>query len=110
MGSWNWEAIAVALAIVAAWSGLLISVIRWFLSQYFKRIEASFNDVKDSIEKNTKDVHRIDIDIANLRTNMHAEFVRREDAIRQEVVVGAKLDALAAKIDTLNERTATRGS
>ena len=35
---------------------------------------------------------------------MPVHYVRREDAIRSETVINAKLDALAAKIDLVADR------
>ncbi len=51
-------------------------------------------------------MHRIDKDILTLRLELARDYVRREDAIREQVVINAKLDALNAKIDTMNARSA----
>jgi len=37
-------------------------------------------------------------------TQNGSDYVRREDAIRAETVINAKLDALAVKIDAVAER------
>jgi biopolymer transport protein ExbB/TolQ len=47
-------------------------------------------------------------DLLRLRAELPVHYVRREDAIRSETVINAKLDALATKIDLVAERV-TRG-
>jgi hypothetical protein len=44
-------------------------------------------------------------EILKLKADLPLNYVRKEDAIRQETVINAKLDTLAAKIDGLLRRT-----
>lgn len=105
MNQISWEAVGVVLSVVGAWSALLLGVIRWFLNGYFKSINERFDLLSQALTGHAKEIHRIDKDVLTLRTEMHAEFVRREDAIRQEVVINAKLDSLAAKLENLTLRS-----
>lgn len=101
----SWEAVGIVLGIVGAWSALLLAIIRWLLNGYFKSINDQFETLSKALTGHSTEIHRIDKDVLTLRTEMHAEFVRREDAIRQEVVINAKLDSLAAKFDNLTLRS-----
>lgn len=47
---------------------------------------------------------RVDRDLLTLRAELPEKYVRREDAIRSETVINAKLDSLAAKIDLVASR------
>lgn len=51
---------------------------------------------------------RLERELLELRADLPVEYVRREDHIRYETVVNAKLDALAAKIDLLSARQQER--
>ncbi len=113
----SWEVVAILTTIVLAWSGLLVGVIKWLLNTYQrnleKAIELGADDAKtrhdrltDTLQKQAGELHRLDKEILGLRAELPDKFVRREDAIREQVVINAKLDALAAKIDVL----ATRGN
>jgi hypothetical protein len=43
----------------------------------------------------------VERELLQLKADLPIQYMRREDAIRQEVVIHAKLDALAVKIDAL---------
>lgn len=100
-----WPLISVIASIVVAWSGLLLGVIKWFLANYFKDVKAKFADLSQAIGRQTGETHRLDMEILKLRGEVHSDFVRRDDAIREQVVINAKLDALAAKIENLSMRS-----
>ena len=99
------EFLTIAGFIVAVWSALLLGIIKWFLANYFKDVKAKFAELSAAIGKQTGDTHRLDMEILKLRGEMHADFVRREDDIRKEVVIYSKLDALAGKIENLKLRS-----
>jgi len=101
----SWQAVGIVLSIVVAWSTLLLGVIKWLLNGHFRGIKERFDSFSETLTGQATEIHRIDRDVLMLRTEMHAEFVRREDAIRQEVVINAKLDALASKIENLTLRS-----
>lgn len=105
----DWTAIGIILTVVGAWSALLLGVIAWFIKRSFNGIDARFDSLGETMGKQASEISRIDRDLRDLRTEMHAEFVRRDDSIRQEVVINAKLDALGSKIENLQLRTARHG-
>lgn len=101
----SWEAASIVATLFVGWSALLLGVIKWLLNGHFKSIKDRFDLFSQTLAGQASEIHRIDKDVLTLRTEMHAEFVRREDAIRQEVVINAKLDSLAAKFDNLTLRS-----
>lgn len=116
--SWK-EILGLALALLGAWSGLLIGIIKWFLANYHKGLKEKFKGLSDQIAANSQEsakrsettnnvirqqeeeLRRVDREVLNLRIELSEKFVRREDAIREQVVINAKLDALAAKLDNV---------
>lgn len=107
----------VGLLIAGAWALLkvVLSQLKRGLSERFAvleaaRAEASANwqatferTVRDH-EAEAKQWRRVESDLNALRIELPKEYVRREDHIRFETVINAKLDTLAARIDLLVER------
>lgn len=107
MAQLPWELVGIIIAIVGAWSALLIGVIKWFLNRNQDDLKEQLTALKTSIDGHRDEVHRIDKDILTLRLELARDYVRREDAIREQVVINAKLDALNAKIDGLRRAYAS---
>ena len=76
--STNWQFVLFLAGLIAVWSLIIIATLRW---------------IQD------KSTRRLEIDFLKFLATLPIEYVRREDAIRQEVVTYAKLDALYAKMD-----------
>lgn len=87
--------------LVAGWSALLLGIIRWFLIRDRQHIDNKFTDLGNKLQDQTAEVTRIDREILILRAELPNQYVRREDAIRNETVVTAKLDSLGSKIEQL---------
>lgn len=64
------------------------------LNEKFSRLEESIKHEGDGWRK-------VERELLQLKADLPVHYVRKEDAIRQEVVIHAKLDALAEKIDAL---------
>lgn len=102
MSSIPWDAAALIAGAVGTWSAALIAIIKWFLNRYHEDTKDRFRRLGEQIAGQTAELHRIDKEILGLRAEMLRDYVRREDSIREQVVINAKLDAVAAKVDTLS--------
>lgn len=114
-----WEVVKAVSPLFVAWSGFLIGILKWFLAAYHKGLKEKFQGLSEQITSNNSDsarrneltnsaimqqqddLRRMDREILNLRVELSEKYVRREDAIREQVVINAKLDALAAKLDNI---------
>lgn len=103
-GGLSWDAVAILATVVVACFGALFQAIRWLFLRYHEQLKLSFADFAQKLGDQGTELHRIDKDILKLRAELPRDYVRREDAIREQVVINAKLDTLAAKIDQLNAR------
>ncbi len=91
-----WRALAAITAVISLWGGLLFWAVRALLDSRLKNL--------DGQEVRTEhNLLRIEKALLHLRAELPLEYVRKEDAIRQEVTFHAKLDALAVKLDQLRE-------
>lgn len=66
-----------------------------------KALDEKFRALESSIRQEGEGWRTVERELLQLKADLPIQYMRREDAIRQEVVIHAKLDALAAKIDAL---------
>lgn len=66
-----------------------------------KSLDARFVALEQSIRQEGEGWRQVERELLQLKAALPLDYQRREDTIRQEVVIHAKLDALAAKIDAL---------
>ena len=66
-----------------------------------KVLDERFKALELAIKSEGDGWRTVERELLELKAALPLEYVRREDGIRQEVVIHAKLDALAAKIDAL---------
>ena len=78
----TWRAMLFLVGLIAAWSLIIIATLRWIQDRSTRKLETDF---------------------LKFQATLPLEYVRKEDAIRQEVVINAKLDALAIKMDKMNK-------
>lgn len=70
-------------------------------SEREKVLDARFIALDESIRQEGTGWRTVERELLQLKADLPVQYMRREDAIRQEVVIHAKLDALATKIDAL---------
>lgn len=115
-----WQLLTFLITLLLAFLAFAFAAGRMLLAQIDKRLDeryqvqeaarttsqAHWDDKFASLEKSAaqeaQQYQRLDREILKLRADLPLQYVRREDWIRQEVTINAKLDAVAAKIDTLN--------
>lgn len=114
----NYAAIGITATLLLAWSGLLIGIIKWLLGRYQALYQAHIDKRFESLERGReaeqkkwekareneqKEWQRIERELLDFKAELPILYVRREDNIRQEVIISAKLDALSKKLDALRE-------
>jgi flagellar biosynthesis/type III secretory pathway M-ring protein FliF/YscJ len=105
---------SLVVLIGAAWV-LIKIIVNQFTTHLDKREEANeklrvirdnamtekFARLEESIKHEGDGWRQVERELLKLKADLPLHYVRKEDAIRQEVVIHAKLDALADKIDAL---------
>lgn len=66
------------------------------------RWDSRFNELQAASQEESRNWHRVERELLKMQADLPREYVRREDHIRFETVINAKLDALGAKIDLTN--------
>ena len=96
--------------------GALIAVMKFGVAQAQKHQDATHDQLikrLDGIEAANQDKadqwHRMDREMLQLKADLPLHYVRREDYIRGQSTIEAKLDALASKWESAQLRAANGG-
>lgn len=87
-----------------AFLGGLWRVGKWLLGGFQRRIDDRFS----LLAAESQAWRAVERDLMSLRAELPERYVRREDYIRGQAVVEAKLDALAAKLEVVQMQGANR--
>lgn len=92
-----WQLITLLIAFFGGVAGFG----KLLLGQFEKRLDERFKGLEDGHHK-ALDVER---QLLMLRADLPLQYVRREDYVRNQTVIEAKLDAVASKIENLQLKT-----
>ena len=118
-----WQLITLLLAFFGACTGagkVLLGQAQKHLDERFVAMEAtrkSNHDANQSnldllgrrLENQGNDWQRLEREFLNLKADMPMHYVRREDYIRGQSIIEAKLDGLAMKLETVQLQVAANG-
>lgn len=114
-----WDLMTIAGAVVVVFSGCLWALLQVIVKQFTSNLDVRFksqDELRQQREKTLDERFKalekmiksegdgwrvLEKEFMALKAEMPLHYVRREDNIRQEVVMHTKLDALATKIDAL---------
>lgn len=96
-----WQVLLFFAGLLSAWALLIIVTTRWTVSRGLAAHDKRMESIEVDLGAMREDGQKREREILELRCDLPLQYVRREDAIRQETVINAKLDMLAAKIDRL---------
>ena len=66
---------------------------------------SSFKDIKVELKELSIIANNTERDLLRIKGDIAQQYVRRDDFVRLEAAISAKLDSLADKIDHLRERS-----
>ncbi len=95
-----WALLCGVAATAAAFLAFVFAAGRTLLSQIDSRLEARFLPLDNA----AADLSRLEKDFLLWKADIPIQYVRREDYVRNQTVIEAKLDALAVRIDTMTLR------
>jgi hypothetical protein len=73
-------------------------------SEASARWDARFDELQKNSQQEAQNWHRVERELLKLQADLPREYVRREDHIRFETVITAKLDSLNTRLDLVLER------
>ncbi len=86
---------------VATAGWLLLGQIDKRMAERFAAMTVANTKMKEDTAKNTEAMRNLERDFLKFRGDLPLEYVRREDFIRNQSVIEAKLDAVALHIQNL---------
>lgn len=89
-----WEVISMALSFL----GVLIAAGKMLLTQIEKRLNERFEALEAARKESESGWSRLEREFLEFRADMPLNYVRREDYIRGQTVIEAKLDALYSEV------------
>ena len=81
--------------------GLLLTMGKFFFGYLDRRIERLTLTLGHQLKEQSQNHQRLERDFLNFKAELPDKYVRREDFIRSEAVIEAKLDGLAIKFDNM---------
>ncbi|MBN3968532.1 hypothetical protein IMW75_25090 [Pseudomonas gregormendelii] len=88
-----WQLFASAVTLLGIFAGL----VKLLLSQMERRLDERF----ELVAKDSERLRQVELGLERLRGEMPLHYVRREDYVRNQTVIEAKLDALALKFENV---------
>lgn len=101
-----WELVGALFAAFSLFTGIVGALIKWALSVYEKRLMEQLTGLGSQLMAQAAEIKRLDRDFMDFKASLPLQYVRREDFIRNQTVIEAKLDGLALRI----ENTQLRGN
>jgi hypothetical protein len=110
-----WNQLAFLLSVVAAWSLVIIGTMQFILTRSFKQYddkllaqESALKELESGVEgRFTAHLdcgRKLEKCLLEMRADLPLNYVRKEDFIRHEVVINAKLDRLGDQIAYIGEK------
>jgi hypothetical protein len=117
-----WALITFLVGLLVSFFGAVWAFGKILMAQFDKRLDLRFeaqekaraeaslhwNHQFATIEKSKGQWERVERDFLNWKADMPLQYVRREDYIRNQTVIEAKLDAVAMRIENLQLKGAQR--
>lgn len=95
-----WQLLTFLVGLLIAFLGFALGAGRLLLAQIDRRLDLRFA----VIETATRDLQRLEKDFLTWKADLPLAYVRRDDYVRNQTVIEAKLDALAVRIDNMKLR------
>ena len=89
------ELIGFAITLVLALLGAFWALLSMLFGQFEKKIAKQF----ELLEDDAKEWARLEKEFLKYQADLPLHYVRREDYVRNQTVIEAKLDALALKLE-----------
>ena len=86
----HWQIFGVLVSLLAGWSLIILQTIKTIVVRQFAGLEKRFV----ALEKIAEKQQCLERELLEMKANLPESYVRREDFIRYEVAINAKLDRL----------------
>jgi len=111
-----WQLITLAITLLLAFFGavaaagkMLLDLQGRSLDERFAKLQEQLDEIQESNREEARQWQRVERELMELKVDLPQRFVMRDDYVRGQSIVEAKLDGLAVRIENWQLRTAARG-
>lgn len=90
---------SIGIGELITFGAALIGAFWTLLTLLFKQFQKSITKQFEALENDAKEWSRIERELLTFKADLPLNYVRREDYVRNQSVIEAKLDALALKLE-----------
>ncbi len=98
-----WQLVGAAAALTVFFLAIVAFLGRLLVHQFKEHVDGKFKLLDERFMTLDRDVRQLERDFSDMKAKLPLEYQRREDAIRQEVGIIARLDGLAGIIEKVRE-------
>ena len=95
-----WQLVTLLITFLGSAAGAL----KLMFAQHQKHLDMRFSTLEDVQKKEADNWQQLERELMNFKAEMPINYVRREDYIRGQSIIEAKLDGLASKIENAQLR------
>ncbi len=99
-----WQLISFGITLLTGFAGIIVGAGRIIARQFENRINERFDVLQKAREAEAQGITSLERQFLQFQADMPLHYVRREDYVRGQTIVEAKLDGLATKIDNVQLR------
>ncbi|MDI1231347.1 MAG: hypothetical protein PSU93_09380 [Methylobacter sp.] len=114
-----WQLLGLAGTLLVSMAGVALTLGKWLLGQFERRLDqrfslqeeirlatqkhwdSQFSSLEKAAANEAKEWQRIERDILLMKADLPVQYVRRDDYIRNQSIIEAKLDGLAVRIENV---------
>jgi hypothetical protein len=114
-----WQAIGVTAAVLTAFVTALWAIGKILIAQFIARLDTRFQAMEDArieagkhwdnkfaaleqaARANEDEWRKVERDVLTLKAELPVHYVRREDYVRNQTVIEAKIDGLAIRLENV---------
>jgi hypothetical protein len=95
----DWRIFLFLAGLITSWSLLTFKIMQAMLGKTEKRLEDKIAENLTAVTTYQCKVQDVERQVLDLRATLPLDYVRREDFIRHEVTINAKLDRIYDRLD-----------
>ena len=104
-----WQLLGFGFTLLTGFAGLIFTAGRLIAAQFEARLNERFDTLQKQREQEAKGISELERNFLKFQADLPLHYVRREDYVRGQSILEAKLDGLADKIEKAQLRAYING-
>ena len=104
-----WQLVGFGGALLSGFAAIIFGAGRLIAAQFEARINERFDVLQKAREAEAQGISNLEREFLRFQADLPLQYVRREDYVRGQSVIEAKLDALYNKLEVVQMKGANNG-